>query len=1150
MKKRIGILLLTTVITVSAVIVWLPNSLFVNAASIGDTSNDKFVTEDTENNVYIFESTDIRKTSNTFYRTVGFTISRCNYNEKTYYQDIENGGYINPQATDSVTISLSTLDNRGEPLEGVQHQEIINGDGTITTRWLISKEYVMTKIDEVSAQWYDEVNNGYLDNAIYIRFDAIIVLFVNGKQTGDLISGECDGLCYGNQNKVGLSTVSEMRSRMASLGFSAATRNKCINTHYDQFFLLNNDNEEKELEPDDDVVLAPESEFVETIGKTQPDYYTWNSSTKFDIAKGIPSSEKVTNHVLVDEFYGTVDIGKRTVPKQWKMTGTIRYKVKTGYNRTTRSSTYGWRSTSVSYTVSRYAYYYYIQQMALYDYTRADVKNGAYPSGIISYVGDATKVPIHTSVNGVSDPTTVNSWYPDDEQHVTWNVYSTNLGTVSSWSSKSSVKKLFDQKAESSIPKTGYATVQNDLVDINNIKYMNDEKIQAPAISAYSRIGAGDYTQNSITLPTHKEEVTIPYETNNGPYETTLDVYYTKKAEYTNLQMPVFEKKGDVAIVNGQDTDFTGGYAKTWKDNEPLYVHTPVISPVTIINPDTGKKLEAEKQKTQLIKQNVDVAYQLKLETSYTFDFSDAMHRAIQRYGWSYVLDNDWDETDNKYDKYTDKKQVHFPFTVKIDGVYYEPINDPNTPGYWINLSNFESTKFYIPSWSIENIYGVHGYDENPILFRVISINGNSHLDETQDTANTDNEYEGGKAKYVATYRIPVQVSGHIYDFQAVGVHDKDMFTGYKEGWNNEWYAFCPEKEEKKSGNKNRLGGNSVRYTLDGKLNNNWNIRNTLPFCNGSSWTYDNMGSLWKGTKFVFSLKTIANLYDEDVDSIQIEPSFRYYDKNGAEKQIDVYYSMLDDDGNHQYVKMDSTRDQNLINKVSFKGNGGEFKNAWYDEDFEYTVDKHNELTGDNLTVRGLLNREVDSYSLGHIELNSKMRLLTGNLEQCEENLAKTKDMPDFLSLAQLSSTLDPILEPSDWEKDRFRMSMQTWYGEYWVPSNLYICDKGINIEDYAEKNGLSGEEDFWKKDGYIVVNFDIKTVNNGDTNNDKGTNLQYYGGTNDQWTLQGYRPTAPVGDPELGTDKYIPVKPGDVAIIEVEHTLKDKYDNNVYLIN
>lgn len=55
------------------------------------------------------------------------------------------------------------------------------------------------------------------------------------------------------------------------------------------------------------------------------------------------------------------------------------------------------------------------------------------------------------------------------------------------------------------------------------------------------------------------------------------------------------------------------------------------------------------------------------------------------------------------------------------------------------------------------------------------------------------------------------------------------------------------------------------------------------------------------------------------------------------------------------------------------------------------------------------------------------------------------------------------------------------WYFEYSLPSDVHAVKKGFDVTKYAHENGgIDYKEDFWKKDGYIVVNFEIVTFEAG----------------------------------------------------------------------
>ena len=61
-------------------------------------------------------------------------------------------------------------------------------------------------------------------------------------------------------------------------------------------------------------------------------------------------------------------------------------------------------------------------------------------------------------------------------------------------------------------------------------------------------------------------------------------------------------------------------------------------------------------------------------------------------------------------------------------------------------------------------------------------------------------------------------------------------------------------------------------------------------------------------------------------------------------------------------------------------------------------------------------------------------------------------------------------------------MSVHKWYWEYHLPNYLYVSPQSFDVPEYGRThNGLDGKESFWLKDGYIIVNFRIEAVKNGD---------------------------------------------------------------------
>ena len=79
-----------------------------------------------------------------------------------------------------------------------------------------------------------------------------------------------------------------------------------------------------------------------------------------------------------------------------------------------------------------------------------------------------------------------------------------------------------------------------------------------------------------------------------------------------------------------------------------------------------------------------------------------------------------------------------------------------------------------------------------------------------------------------------------------------------------------------------------------------------------------------------------------------------------------------------------------------------------------------------------------------------------------------------------MDCTPDGVI-PDGVDPDRVTKSKQKWYFEYSLPSDVHAVKKGFDVTKYAHENGgIDYKEDFWKKDGYIVVNFEIVTFEAG----------------------------------------------------------------------
>ena len=613
---------------------------------------------------------------------------------------------------------------------------------------------------------------------------------------------------------------------------------------------------------------------------------------------------------------------------------------------------------------------------------------------------------------------------------------------------------------------------------------------------------------------------------------------------------------------------------------EPLFVHTPVISPVLIKDKDGNDIPGGGRNSTQYVGENPSAWYQLRLDTDYIMHWDSYIHRTILGYG-------DSGENPSKYDKYTQDKWMKFPFEVLYDNVFYELQADNYTdwirirrPADWRDTvdNHWIDTPIYIPSYARE--MGEIG-NEGSIFYKVEAINVDGdlgeHYEEQQEEGNTwyNLVVAPDGAKYVATYEIPIQLSGWIYDFTITGSDNGSLYAGEATLGSNE-IAFCMCKSEKKAGTKNRFGQNAIRHLLDGTINTSWSKKNTLALTDAKSPQYKQQGAAWKGQTFSFQIKTIANLWDDNgnMDRIEIIPELTYVDNHGNKvdgSHLKIYYH--NPDGSGTYIEYGSTRDTltSNFNEVSIgtkmnegayythdmtdTENGGNARKYHFGDWASFTAKLYNRshhLTGINeLTEENILNRKISSYCLSHIILNPKLRLYSGEWEQLSWN---TEDHPKEYEHVKRYSDLDGDgSEDADWDTfqtERFRYSMQTWYGQYYMPADLFIVDlnkhPGFDLQNYmTHANGGMGireDDPVFEKSGYLIVNFDIRTYNDGKTH------LKYLGNPagGNMWHTEGYTNTTDPDDPTPIPD----FDDGDVIVYDLDKSVKDRYKPGIFNIN
>ncbi|MCX7920462.1 MAG: DUF5704 domain-containing protein [Clostridia bacterium] len=331
------------------------------------------------------------------------------------------------------------------------------------------------------------------------------------------------------------------------------------------------------------------------------------------------------------------------------------------------------------------------------------------------------------------------------------------------------------------------------------------------------------------------------------------------------------------------------------------------------------------------------------------------------------------------------------------------------------------------------------------VEFQEIAIN-DPGSGGAQDNANLNLN------NYRATDKIPVRVIGRLFGFKITDISDYPLWQGVFRA------------------NKNTTNHSSNYYWVGTRDEDGNVVRNspklTLPILEGSHTQLKNVGAVKTGYRFRFELQTIGNYYD-DYDCIDIIPKFYYVGKNGGSRQeVDLWYNEKFNGKMNYFVKVGSDKDTTNTKYIKL---GDPYRNVPNQE----ISDTARILSINENTFRNQSSR-LGWFS--NIILSKPLRTYIGN-----------------------NTGL-----PSGVDSNKVKKSQQRWYGEYYLPNDLYVVPKNTDVMEYSRThNGLDGKESFWLKNGYVIVNFDIRAVKNKNFNSPY---LGYWNAPNcNMWNMEGF---------------------------------------------
>lgn len=587
-------------------------------------------------------------------------------------------------------------------------------------------------------------------------------------------------------------------------------------------------------------------------------------------------------------------------------------------------------------------------------------------------------------------------------------------------------------------------TVSNDSVMLDDQIIMDDTETTATA-------------PKPINLP---QPTKVKLENRNILIENTKVNYFKAVSEgeslYTNY---IYEESADDGskpkidyftdedgeAVPEEDVDYS--YIVPLSVN-PVTIHTPII-----INGQTSDETAYDQRINQVPHQSKRV---LILDRPFDVSFgTSGMHRDIPGY------------RSQDYMRYVAQKQVKFPFDV-----YEAATNQFYPANTWITYSGVTTSMSYkMPIWVPEGQYTIE--------YRAYAINnptGTNSIEGSKNTTIPNSSFElpdalDQSAAHIVTNTQTVDVVGRVYDFKVTDVSDFNWEKVFRTGAANEHTGnlFWVGMKDRNGNTRGNARPNVVLPIMPGK--NTTGLKNT---------------AVKTGYNFRFDLKTIGNMYGAK-DAIRIKPKFYYVNVNGGTPQeVDLYYHNNED----YFTKIGSTadkvyRDVVLNHPLRNVEQNDLIRTAEYTyrhyEDYGLSKPEGFQITYLKNFVSNESKKPIQTGPYGWQILNNQLRTLIGPLKE---------SVPAY----SMVPAADVV------------RSEQNWYGDYSLPAKTYAVTKGTNVAAAGSSSTKINENHpMFLKNGYIIVNFDIETIRDGEVNNPY---LSYYKSVNNQWKREGFTNT------------------------------------------
>ncbi len=520
---------------------------------------------DEDNNI-VFVTSDKKRSSDIYYKTVGVTVTRC---------AINSSGSASKEIHESKKWFSGKLDN----LKSIYDEKT----GKYHDTWIMKLDDIIERAAKEDPEWSTEIKkaNDGTGPAVYIKIDCVMVTLYGDT---DYFEGPYRNVPgYGGGDGKAAVGIDEYGNSMAKI-FNI---NNGLKSHFNRYLLIGKNKEEapKPL-PDEFVVHDYTMDNYAHIDANLPSFAMGNYSKIFDLSEGIPSSEYIDNDFFADSWFANTNVYARTVGKKYDFIMTYHYDVITSERVWDDLNEDGiedegevsWQENKKSVSEdhilpigSAYVAFQYLADTHVYDFTNADIGNDAYDGDHIFYDDDEEVTMECISTNEYTDIAkkdhlyvTEPEWCAETSDHVTMpdvsDIDYPHIRELGSFTPETlpNISELIIEDTEAVKKEIfGKCKSKNDKLVIDHKIFMRNDEItgcdffgdaegKPKEPSSYKDCPSSSAVKRNYLVdgkrPMHEtdprdvnanDHVQIPHTVDNGYYCTDITVYYQRLVTYS-----------------------------------------------------------------------------------------------------------------------------------------------------------------------------------------------------------------------------------------------------------------------------------------------------------------------------------------------------------------------------------------------------------------------------------------------------------------------------------------------------------------------------------------------------------------------------------------------------------------------------------------